>query len=580
MNRKRTARAFDPGAIELNEFEGARAEDFSIPWNSLYPIIPMFAALLVCVNTLRNDFAFDDLALIVQNGSIKELRNIPYFFADSSSPIALESIWKSDVYFRPVFLSLLSINHAIFGVAPWGWHLASLLLHTCITLLVFLVCREVSGRNWLALITATLFAVHPAHAEAVAWASGSSVLLMSLFSLAAFYLYLRYRRAGRMRLLALALVCALLAMLSNETALALPILIAYREFARPGESSRKHRVVDSLRYAGAFTFPVIAYMLLRRGTLDPAVFGGGGSLLGSGLLILPLALGKYLRMLVVPTGYSIQHYTEPIASPASLAFIGPLLLILALGAGVYFSRSRMLRFAAAWFIIWLAVPLLSWRILDPVYFIQERYLYMASMGFCLALALAIERLAGLRVPAVGGRVAAASLAAIVAIVLGAIHVNQNRVWRNTVTLYQNSVYVAPRSPWARSALSAAHFNAGDTKAAQYQSAAAIEVDPNFLDGYLNLSHFAQSTGDYNLALNYLERAKAVAANLSPTATARVYRSLGTVYETRKDYKKAEENYRLAVEALPYKSGPNWYVLGDFYYNRGRYEEAREVLEQV
>src|SRR5215213_2293299 len=258
MNRKRAARAFDPGAIELNEFEGARAEGFSIPWSSYYPIIPMFAALLVCVNTLRNDFAFDDLALILQNGSIKELRNIPHFFVDSSSPVSLESIWKSDVYFRPVFLSLLSINHAIFGVTPWGWHLVSLLLHIATTLLVFLVCREVSGRNWLALITAVLFAVHPAHAEAVAWASGSSVLLMSLFSLAAFYLYLRHRRAGQKRLLALALGCALLAVLSNETALALPLLIGYWEFARPGESSRKHRLADSLRYAGAFTLPVIA----------------------------------------------------------------------------------------------------------------------------------------------------------------------------------------------------------------------------------------------------------------------------------------------------------------------------------
>jgi len=580
MNRKRAARAFEPGAEERDEFEGEASGAFGLPWNSLYVMASMFAALLVSVNTLRNDFAFDDLALIVQNSSIKSLHNLPRFFTDSLWAVSQESIWRSEAYFRPVFLSLLTLNHALFGESPWGWHLASVLLHTAVTLLVFLVCREVSGRDWLSLIAATLFAVHPAHAEAVAWASGASVLLMSLFSLAAFYLYLLHRKTGRAAFLALALACALLAILSNEAALALPILIAYWELARADQPERRKRFIDALRFAGAFMLPVVVYLLMRHAAIGSAVFGSAGRFIGAGLLTLPVALAKYLWLLIVPTGYSIQHYTEPVSSAAGVAFIGSLLLVIALGAAVYLSRSRTLWFAAAWFIIWLAPALISWRILDPVYFVQERYLYLASMGFCLAVALGIERLAGLRMPGASGRAAAAALAVIIVLIFGAIHINQNRVWRNTVALYEHSVRVAPRSPWARAALSAAYFNKGDTRAAQQESSTAIEIDPLFIDGYLNLSHFALSAGDYNLAVNYLERAKAAARQVSPAALAKVYRSLGELYEARKDYKKAEENYRLAVDSLPYKSGANWYALGDFYYNRGRYDEAREVLEQV
>ncbi|HYP29924.1 MAG TPA: tetratricopeptide repeat protein [Blastocatellia bacterium] len=580
MNRKRPTRASGPGAGEPVEPGDTRDRIFGLPWNNLYVTIPVFAALVVGVNTLRNDFAFDDLALIVQNGAIKELRNIPYFFTSGSWAISQENIWRSDAYFRPIFLSLLAINHAIFGETPWGWHLVSLLLHMAVTILVFLVCREVSGRDWLSFVTATLFAVHPVHSEAVAWASGASVLLMSLFSLSAFYLHLLYRKTGRARLLALALVSALLAVLSKETAVVLPALIAYWEFAHANEPSNRKRLISGLRFAGLFAVPVLLYLLQRHLSVGSQAFASAASFVGSGLLTTPIALAKYLWLMVVPTGYSIQHFTEPVPSAASLAFVGPLLLAAALGAAVYFSRSRVLRFAAAWFIIWLAPALLSWRLLDPVYFVQERYAYLASMGFCLAAARGIEWLAGRSLMGVSGKFAAAALAAVTAIALGAIHVDQNRVWRNTVTLYENSVHVAPRSPWARSALSAAHFNKGDTKAAEYQSGMAIEIDPLFLDGYMNLSHFAQSVGDYNLAVNYLERAKPVAASLSPAAQARVFRALGAIHEARRDYRKAEENYRLAVEAVPSRSGANWYALGDFYYNRGRYEEAREMFELV
>src|SRR6185503_19297949 len=193
----------------------------------LYTAIPAVLAFLTSLNSLWNQFAFDDKQQVLGNEFIKRLSNLPLLFTSSvwAFSDSLQSASR-DPYYRPMFMGLFTVNYSIFGTAAWGWHLVNVLVHVGVTLLVWLVVKEMTDRKGVATIAAALFAVHPAHSESVAWISGVTDPLMALFVLTSFYFYLRFKKTGRKSLMALGLVLFLPAALTKETAFALPLVIA------------------------------------------------------------------------------------------------------------------------------------------------------------------------------------------------------------------------------------------------------------------------------------------------------------------------------------------------------------------
>src|SRR5690242_4453414 len=103
-----------------------------------------------------------------------------------------------------------------------GFHIISLLLHSVNGLVLLRVFRRIAPAL-VAWVAALLFAIHPAHAEAVAMAYGQLELLASLFALLAIDRYLvPGLNAGR---LAIALAFAFLSMCSKESGLMLPAIL-------------------------------------------------------------------------------------------------------------------------------------------------------------------------------------------------------------------------------------------------------------------------------------------------------------------------------------------------------------------
>ena len=73
-----------------------------------------------------------------------------------------------------------ALDHAVWGFRPEGFHLTNVLLYACIVAAFYLVSRKTVGEE-AAFLSALLFAVHPIHAEAVAWVSGRKDLLAAFF---------------------------------------------------------------------------------------------------------------------------------------------------------------------------------------------------------------------------------------------------------------------------------------------------------------------------------------------------------------------------------------------------------------
>src|SRR4030095_3149956 len=175
------------------------------------------------------------------------------------------------------------------------------------------VIKEITDRTMLASIAAALFAVHPTHAESVACISGVTDPWFALFLLPAFYFYLRYRKVGGKHLFAVALGFYFLALLSKETAVALPALIAYCELAHFERTrSLRQKAVGILMLGGWFALPTVIYVAMRYKVIE-ALFVNFEPRFDriTTVLMLPVATVKYLALLALPVGYNLHHYTSP-----------------------------------------------------------------------------------------------------------------------------------------------------------------------------------------------------------------------------------------------------------------------------
>jgi protein O-mannosyl-transferase len=568
---------------QRSQSEASGSAGASGKWLGVYALVPVILAMIASVNALWNHFASDDLEQVLGNTFIKHFGNLPAAFTSSVwSFTAADIIFTVDPYFRPMFSSLFTLNYALFGTAPWGWHLVNVLIHAGVTLLVFVVSREITERNGVAALTAMLFAVHPAHAESVAWVSGVTDPLMALLLLPALYFYLRFRKQGAKYLLGCALGFFFLALLSKETAIALPVVVVYCElFHFKGGASFTQRLVRASRLIALFAMPTALYFLMRYHALSTMVFSGQPRYpLVPSLLTVPLAILKYLGLMLVPWGYSYQHYTDFVETAGSALFLAPLALLVAMAIGVALLKSRELTFAAVWFIVMLAPALAALRQFEPAYLLQERYLYAPSIGVCLAIALGIEWLAERDWFGSRGRAVAATLAVVLMLVWGAVFVRQNRVWDDTVTVYKNSVAVSPRAPLAHVLLSRSYYDAGKPREAEAEARAALDLDSRCATAYLTLSYFARMSGKLDKACAYLE--DGISAVPEGTMTrhdlATIYLNLGLLYGQRKMFERGEQQLLRSIAISP--RAVAWYHTGQFYFDQGRFEEARAMFEQT
>ena len=104
----------------------------------------------------------------------------------------------SDVIFcnwAPLTVLSYQLDATLFGTAPWGFHLSSVLLHaTSVALLCVCLCR-MTGAVWPSVAVALVFGLHPLRVESVAWIAERKDVLSVFFLMLALLAYERYCRS-------------------------------------------------------------------------------------------------------------------------------------------------------------------------------------------------------------------------------------------------------------------------------------------------------------------------------------------------------------------------------------------------
>jgi protein O-mannosyl-transferase len=82
----------------------------------------------------------------------------------------------------------------LFGLQPWGHHLANILLHAAAVILLFLALWRLTCNLWASAFVAALFAIHPLRVESVAWIAERKDVLSGVFFALTLLAYARYAR--------------------------------------------------------------------------------------------------------------------------------------------------------------------------------------------------------------------------------------------------------------------------------------------------------------------------------------------------------------------------------------------------
>lgn len=167
--------------------------------------------------TLLGTYAYDDLELIAAN---------PLFEAETDWwAVVAQPLWGEEFpHWRPLTQVLLAAGAR---VGPAGIHALALASHLAAVGLAYLLALGATRQRLAAFFVALWFGLHPAQVESVAWCSALNDVLWGTLALSALMAHARDRARGVPAPSWRVVVCFALALLAKETALVVPLLLAW-----------------------------------------------------------------------------------------------------------------------------------------------------------------------------------------------------------------------------------------------------------------------------------------------------------------------------------------------------------------
>jgi len=528
-------------------------------------------ALLPYLSSLRNDFVYDDSDQVLANPYIRNFHHLREIFTSSVWSFMGDFRGASN-YYRPMMSMGYLFCYQIFGPHALGFHLANLLANLGVVLLLFLITLKMFRSPAVALVTACIFALHPIHNEAVNWIAAVTELELAVFYLLAFGFFLASARGTGKCSAPLQLAMAgsfVAALLSKEQALTLPVLAAlYEHFFRADRAETAK--VQKIRRYGALWLLAAIYLVLRARYLGGFAPNLGREGFGTEeLVISALALiGQYCWKLVWPAELCAYYVFPADVSPLYTWALGG---VVALGiCGVAFAAlrkyNRQAAFGVVWFLVTLA-PVLNVRWMTNNAF-AERYLYLASAGFCWVVGWAgVRWWDALSARGSRWRLALPLAAGLIATLWVFRIVTRNRNWRDNITFYTATLAVSPDAYYIHNNLGTVYWGQGNISAAEKEWRTALRLAPASEYVLHNLGLVANAEKHYPEAQDLFLRALAIRPNYSDA-----HLDLGRTYEAMGRLQEAETQLR-AAESLSPLSLRAHNALSEFYFDRRRLRES-------
>lgn len=497
--------------------------------------------------------------------------------------------WKTgnafQSYYRPVFLTSLWLDNALFSDSAAGYHVVNLLLHLGAVWCAFILAERLFNHRIYAALAAALFALHPTHTENVSWVSGRTDILCALFvflALIEFHKLLVQPRAASVWLSALYFF---LALGSKEVAVVLPVLcgvmFVFRgsfipapvevgppqpkrigkaarrrsEMAKDLPSGNRQRVQVFLLYASCLGIFLWVRSSVSSGAVVENVFLTPGAI----VLNATRCLAMYLWHAAIGGGFEYIILGWRVAAPVynlglpytTSAWIAISATVVVWAAAFLFAiikRRDIAVLGLAGFFL-LILPALGFVPIISIF--SVRFLYLPSFFLILAvldgaraLLDAIER------PMISSVAAYAAVG--LALWWGVQTFQQDTNWHDDLTLLESMRVQTSDSPIFSFCMGNGHRYRGEFMEAANNFARAVRRYPDYYDAYVNLGACYVVLGDANPQYYPLALGAYNAAMKRFPRRAQLFVLLGDAYAHSGDQISARQKYAEAynIEKLP------------------------------
>ena len=502
-------------------------------------IIIFFLSFLLYVPSLWYSFVWDDTSII--HTEINTIKDHGIF-------------WRGGLYYRPLMAMSFLLDNALWGGKPHGFHLTNMVINSLNCVLVFILGTFLFKKNSSAtkvqshkrtlilnpnrgllapFFAALIFLCHPAHADSVAWVAGRTDVLATTYFLVSFLSYIIYRETSDKKALIVTAFSFVLALLSKEIAIALPLVFLMYDLLifRKGTKT-------SLAISGGCAIVLIAYLAARGGSDLTAVF----SAMFAKMSLSPdkLTLIDYIK----ETSYGLGFYWQKTMAPVKLTifpeihtgwnlfFLLTLIILIGITA---IKKYYFMAFSIGLFLVSLlpSLPVLFFNLPSPV---AVRYLYLPVLGVSLGLAYAIGKMKKVNYQII-------SLFLIILIFSG-LSISRASDWKENETLWKREV-AENNSMFARAQYIGCLLEKEKIDQAEKEIFSAMRAAREFKQGvakhvisalYSHLGHVLVKKGDMDGA----EKAFLEAKEYDPSK-AGIYHNLAFVHFTQYEKNPSKEN---------------------------------------
>ncbi|MEI7661781.1 MAG: tetratricopeptide repeat protein [Bacteroidota bacterium] len=523
-------------------------------------------AFLLYGNTILNKFAVDDNYVTNNEQVQRGFKAFPEIF--STHYVNQQgNLGSTSADYRPIVKATFATEYQLWGNKPGRSHAVNILIYWALSVLLFFILKRILDNfNILFPFMITmLFMAHPVHTEVVASLKNRDEMLAFICGLGGLRFMLYYADTRKVRHVFYALLMVFTGYLCKSSILpflALFPLVLYFFTDLPFK-----------KYA-FFLFAMFVVLLIA--SFGPRLFLPPSQhvnyfienplyfekniwiRLGTGFV----SLLFYLRLLVYP--YPLLYYYGynmiPVTNLANVWAILSILVHLALFvyAVMKYRQKHILSFAILWYLV--AIAMYSNIVVPVLGIVGERFVFNASLGFCIAVVVVIFRIfktdpKSLTIE-MDSRLKILAVIILLLIPYTVMSVSRNRDWRNLFDLYRTDVKSLVNSAKANVDYAGYLMN-------------TVYMDENFLrTGSVNQFK-------YQTIITHFRRSLALYPNNYQTIN-----DLGTVYLFMgKNYDSATYFLRKAI-ALDSTMQPAWVNLGMTYREQKRYPEAIGCYEHI
>ncbi len=490
------------------------------------------------------------------------------FFAEVLQPSTVRG------YYLPLSMISLMLDYAMGGRPDdlRAFHRTSLALHVLNTVLIVALLYSLFGHPVPAALVGLLFGVHPLTVEPVAWVGERKTLLAAFFTLGCLLAYVRYARRGSPRWFAAALLAYVFGLLSKPTAGPLPLVLLILDYWPLRRLALRTVVEKGPFLAVGVVFAVVTFVSHSRtaGILAPSAAAPWQL-----PLVICHLLVFYLGKIVWPTNLtSVYPLPEPL-SPTNPVILAGLLGTGVLVAVLLFSLRRTRAPLTGGLLFFVAILPTLGVIQYSWVTASDKYVYVPALGVLMILAWGLSRMwntgaSSRMLPKLG----------LVVLVL-CLFLAEGRAtrrylvsWRNTLSLAQHMVQLAPEAPGAHNHLGNALGAQGRLDEAIAHFRRALQLLPGYPEASYNLGVALRLRGWLDEAVDYLTYAVQTNPN-----DAHTHYHLGLALQGQGRLGEAIAQFQHALRLDPDDALAH-YSLGQTLQTQGQFDEAIDHFDQA